>query len=130
MNRRIAGFVLSTLALFLILNIGLFEPLAVFEASSSSDGTLVYVDPQECDVALGSTFTINISIANAVDLFSYEFKVYYNNTLLHGIQVKLPKGHILEPIGVAYLFVIELEIIDDFNSTHGCAKVGATLLNP
>ena len=130
MNKRIVGSVLSTLILFLILNIGLSEPLAVFEASSSSDETVVYVDPQASNIALGSTFTINISIANVVDVFSYEFKVYYNNTLLHGVQVKLPKGHILEPVGVAYLFVIELEIIDDFNSTHGCAKVGATLLNP
>lgn len=128
----LVGWALTLLMVVSALTPNLFESSVAVEADSSvtDNDTLVYVDPQACDVALGSTFTVNISITDVVSLFSYEFKMYYDTALLDGIQVEVPEGHFLEPIGLGYIFIVKLEVIDDFNSTHGRVFVAASLLNP
>ena len=92
--------------------------------------TVVYVDPQTCYAALGSTFSVNISIADVVDLTGYQLALYYDTTLLDGVEVKLPTGHFLEPVHPVNIWIVELEIEDDFNSTHGRVSVALSLLNP
>jgi parallel beta-helix repeat protein len=133
MNRYVAiGSVLAILQLFLILETSpsgsLVKAWATF--SSIEGETVVYVDPQTCYAALGSTFRVNISIANVVNLTGYQFGLYYDTTLLDGVEVKLPAGHFLEPVDPVNIWIVELEIEDDFNSTHGRVSAALSLLYP
>jgi len=128
----ILGFVLFTLLSFSTLKTNPSGSLVGVEATSSfiENETVVYVDPHMCHVPLGSTFRVNISVANMVGLFSYDFMLYYDTDLLDGVEVKLPKGHFLEPVVPMYLWIAKLEIEDDFNSTHGRVWVAVTLMHP
>jgi len=133
MNRYVAiGSVLAILPLFLILETSPSGSLVrAWATPSSIEGeTVVYVDPQTCYAALGSTFRVNISIANVVELTGYQLALYYDTTLLDGVEVKLPTGHFLEPVDPVNIWIVELEIEDDFNSTHGRVSVALSLLNP
>jgi parallel beta-helix repeat protein len=94
------------------------------------DIAVVYVDPASSHALIGSTFTVNVSIANASHLFSYQFRLFYDTDILDAVNVKLPKGHILTPVGPANIWIVELKAKDDFNSTHGTVSVAVTLLNP
>jgi len=105
--------------------------LTVLPCVSADIGeTLVYVDPQISHAALGSTFEVNVSIANVRGLYAYEFKLYYNTNLLDGVEVRLPKGHFLEPVDPVKIWICKLEIDDDFNSTHGRVWVAVGLFCP
>jgi hypothetical protein len=87
----------------------------------------VYVDPSESRVVLYTTFTVNVSIANAggAGLYSYVFKLHFNNSLLQGIDVVLPVNHFLTPHVPGNLFVVACWI----NQTGGYAEVAVTLLD-
>lgn len=67
----------------------------------SSEGMVLHVDPQQSFAIEGSTFTVNISIANVPSkypgVYAYEFKLYYNKTVLEGVNIELPEGHFLTP---------------------------------
>ena len=68
----------------------------------SAEQTTIHVDPPEIiDLALtlGETFSINVSISDVEEpgLYAYEFKLYYDNTILEAIAWSLPEGHFLTP---------------------------------
>ena len=68
----------------------------------SAEQTTIHVDPPEIiDLALtpGETFNISVSISDVEEpgLYAYEFKLYYDNTLLEAIAWALPEGHFLTP---------------------------------
>lgn len=76
-------------------------------------------------------FTVNIEVADVVDLFAYEFKAYFNNSVLNCTKAVRPVGHFLEPlIDPGNQFIPKWEIKNDFNATHGRAWLGFTLLAP
>jgi hypothetical protein len=87
----------------------------------------VYVDPSRSRVVLYTTFTINVSIANAggAGLYSYIFKLHFNNSLLQGIDVVLPENHFMTPQVPGNLFVVACWL----NQTGGYAEVAMTLLD-
>lgn len=121
MNRYVVvGFILS---------VSLFLPMT--KANNfvvwASEETVIYVDPQACYSPLGSTFKVNVSVANVSDLYSYEFMLYYDTSLLDGVDVRLPKGHFLETDDPSLLWIEKLEIEDNFNSTHGRVWVAVLL---
>ena len=67
----------------------------------SSEDMVLYVSPQRSFAIEGSTFTLNINIANVPSkypgVWSYELKLYYNKTVLEGVNIELPEGHFLTP---------------------------------
>ncbi|MDH5375472.1 MAG: cohesin domain-containing protein [Candidatus Bathyarchaeota archaeon] len=68
----------------------------------SAAQTTIYVDPAEIiDLSLtpDNPFTINISVSDVADpgLYAYEFKLFYDNTLLKATAWALPEGHFLTP---------------------------------
>jgi parallel beta-helix repeat protein len=91
--------------------------------ASASGKTTVYVDPQACYRALGSTFEVNVSVADVSDLYGYQFKLYYDTSILDGIEVRLPKDHFLDA-DLSKLWIAELDIEDEFNATSGRVGVG------
>jgi hypothetical protein len=91
------------------------------------EGMALYVNPQKSVVVLGSTFTVNVSIANVPlegpRLLAYEFKLYYNKTVLEGISIELPEGHFLTPeIDPNDIYILEC----DFYQEDGYAYVAVT----
>jgi len=95
-----------------------------------SDNATVYLDPVTTHTLIGSTFIVNICVANVTDLFSYSFALYYDTDLLDAVEVKLPKDHFLKPVKPSNIWIAELDTKDYFNSTHGSVSVGVTLLSP
>jgi len=69
----------------------------------SADNTMkVYVDPPEIideTLVIGSTFTINITIANAHDVGGVQFTTTWNSTILECLSIVLPAGHFMDPSG-------------------------------
>jgi parallel beta-helix repeat protein len=96
----------------------------------ADDLPVVYVDPAKSEALVGSTFTVNVGIANVSHLFSYQFTLYYDTDLLDAVGVRLPKGHMLTPVDPANIWIVDLKAKDDFNFTHGTVSVAVTLLNP
>jgi parallel beta-helix repeat protein len=58
-------------------------------------GTLLYVNPASAEcwtVAYGKTFTVDVRVEDVTDLFTYEYKLYWDTTLLDLVHV-----HIINP---------------------------------
>jgi len=63
----------------------LFLSMTMISVGFSPSTTKLYVDPPKIErwtPVLGETFKVNVSIANVSDLQSFEFKLYWNTTLL------------------------------------------------
>jgi len=93
-------------------------------------GTFVSVNPPKTTVAPGGIFSVYVMITNITDLYGYDIKLYYDTTLLDGLNVTLPPDHFLTPENPSNLFIVKLEVTDDYNATHGRVWVGMTLLSP
>lgn len=89
------------------------------------DIVTVYVEPEHTVVTINSVFTVNVSVANIPSdgLFSYEFQLSYNNTVLEGVNVTLPEGHFLEPEDPDFIFVVQCHV----NQTLGKVILAVTL---
>jgi len=80
---------LLTTATLLLLTISI---LAVFRARAYS-GTSVYIDPDLTSIdtlsqTVGSTFKVNLKCANFTDFTGYEYKIYWNKTVLNFVSLK------------------------------------------
>jgi len=94
----------------------------------SHSGFIVYIDPQSSSTRVNQIFSINITISNvsAPGLWAYEFKLYYNNSLLEPLSVKIPDDHFLKPtLSPDGIFIIDPGTI---NQTEGTVSFIATLL--
>jgi hypothetical protein len=81
-----------------------FSFVNVFQGFSTASTPKIYVEPKRNvfsteTASVGDTFTINVSTSGweAPGLFSYEFKLYYDPTLLNVTEAKYPPGHFLPP---------------------------------
>ena len=79
---------------------------------------------------IGQIFTINITISNVYRLYGYEFKLYYNTTLLTALNVELPSDHFLKPADPSKISITHNQTNDNFNATHGQVWFEVTLLAP
>ena len=80
-------------------------------------GTVVFVDPASLTNP-SSPFSVNINISDVTDLYSWEFKLYYNKTILTITTVQL--GPLLNnTVGTANTWGIIKDKNDDYNATHG-----------
>jgi hypothetical protein len=97
-------------------------------ANASAQESVVYIDPVSYTAPdVGVAFTINVSIANATNLYAYHLILWYNTTLLDGLEVELPPNHFLTPsLNPNNIFTTD-EIDDNYNATHGVVGVMTTL---
>ena len=111
----------------LILIIALSFLSFYFLRSEQADSyiTCVYVSPKEQVIDfLNESFIINVSICNVLDLYGYEFKLFYNSSTLNGSQVI--EGPFLSSTGKdAFFWVVAFN--DHYNSTHGIVWVDSCL---
>ena len=112
-----------------ILGASLLLVLAVLtptQANVQQTQTRVYVSPETYTVPnIGSTFSVNISIENITNLYAWEFKLYYPNSVLNGTTVA--EGPFLKTGGVSTFFIWP-EFTDNYNETQGRLLVACTRL--
>ena len=98
--------------------------LSSFSLVVSVDTAKLYVDPPKSKVLIGENFTVNVAIANVTNLYGWEFKLYYNNTMLNGTSVS--EGEFLKVQGDTFFGTINFT--DTYNATHGILWATGSLL--
>jgi hypothetical protein len=80
MSRRSLLVIAFSLLILLIaaVYIGIYWPF-----SSVTHATRVFVNPQNISAAVGQDFSIDIKVTDVVDLYGWEFKLGWNDTILH-----------------------------------------------
>ena len=71
-----------------------------FVAKVSAATTRLYIDPDSIineSLTPGTSFNVTIKVSDVSDMFAYEFKTYYNRTILNCTKATRPAGHFLEP---------------------------------
>jgi len=93
---------------------------------SNSYITYVYVSPKEQVIdSLNETFIVNVSICNVLDLYGYEFKLFYNSSVINGSRVV--EGPFLKTTGYDTFFYT-VTFTDHYNSTHGVVWIDSCLI--
>jgi len=87
----------------------------------------ISLDPNEIEVDKLQTFSLNVTITDVIDLYCYQFYLYYNASILNCTGVDLPPSHFLTPIDQSNILVIEQEYNNTYNATHGLISVAVTL---
>ncbi|MEM2567288.1 MAG: cohesin domain-containing protein [Candidatus Bathyarchaeia archaeon] len=125
MDKRLKKFSAASLIAVLMLSVAYMLPLASAQAQ-----TRLSVDPPlvEC-VPKGETFTVKVNVTDVTNMYAYEFKLLYDDTVLEGISAVRPPGHFMEPSDPANQF-IPVWTIKTFNATHKYWHLGFTLLAP
>ena len=111
-------FLISMIALLTV------SLLSSFSLVVSVDTAKLYVDPPKSKVLIGENFTVNVAIANVTNLYGWEFKLYYNNTMLNGTSVS--EGEFLKVQGDTFFGTINFT--DTYNATHGIIWATGSLL--
>jgi hypothetical protein len=79
----------------------------------------VYVDPLENVYNVGDTFTVNINVADVVDLYSWGIKVSWDRDLLVATGVTEGSFLAMQPDGTAFVNVVYDDYVD-----AGCTTLG------
>jgi len=93
-------------------------------------GFTVCVEPQHNLVRVNNLFSINISITNVSEpgLWAYEFKLYYDKSLLEPLSAEIPANHFLEPtLSSSNVLIVDPGTVDQ---TEGTVSFAALLINP
>ena len=98
----------------------LFTSLFVNVILASPD-TIVYMYPNIVGATVNNSFYIEVRIADVIGLYGYEFKLYFNKTLLQATS--LTKGSFFPDSNI-------LEFKNEINNTEGYVWYAISLLNP
>ena len=115
-KRVLLAFVLASL----LLPIFLFIPTV---SRGQGDGTVIKVEPEKVTMgpepSLGQEFTINITLYDVADLYGWEFKLFWDNSLLNCTAEEYP----ILPPGLHWespnSLLLGPGIEQEFNATHG-----------
>jgi hypothetical protein len=99
------------------------SPVAVAVASTGS--TRVFLNPVSQTVSnIGDSLKVNISIVDVSNLYGYEFKLYYNSSVMNGTQII--EGPFPKSGGQTFFRVANYA--DHYNSTHGFVWIVSVLI--
>ena len=56
-------------------------------ASENTSATTIFVDPSNSTASIGENFTVYVNVSNVVDLYGWEFKLSWNNTIINVVNV-------------------------------------------
>jgi hypothetical protein len=84
----------------------------------------LYIDPPLTSTSYGSVFSVNVSIANVNDLGGWEFKFFYNNSILSGATAA--EGPFLQQGGSTSFFIVSFD--NHYNATTGRIWLTCVLL--
>jgi len=100
----------------------------------SASGTKLLLDPPSTvdgAFTIGTNITLTLAVTDVTNLFGYEAKIYYNNTMLNALHATRPAGNFLEPrISLGNQLLPIWNITNTFNATHGRIWLSQTLLSP
>jgi hypothetical protein len=122
----IKKFHLRTIFSMLISISLVFVAFLVTPTATAMATTTIYVEPQSIIMRMEENFSVNITIANVVDLCGWDFKLYYSNSVLNGTSIT--EGSFLKTGGNTYFYVANFT--DTYNSTHGLIRAVCTLFAP
>ena len=113
MGKRISFIIALTV-------LSLITPLYTTNAEGS---TTIQVAPSTSTVASGTSFTLNVTVADVTDLAVWEFRLFYLNTILNCTNIS--EGPFLKAGGSTFF---NSTIRNAYNATHGWLLAGSTLL--
>ena len=127
MNRKIVKLTTITLTLMIVLSSAI-----VFQVNAQPRPQL-YVDPAEktlstSTTSVGATFDVSVKSADFVDpgVYSYEFRLYYDKSMLEATAAVIPDGHWLTPaLSPGNIFKVDPGTI---NTAEGFVSFAATML--
>lgn len=120
----------KTQAIGMILLLLLLLSVSLKRVEANSLAT-VSVLPSEITVEnVGERVSVNITIANVVNLSAYEIKIFYNSTQLDALWTLLPSNHFLEPLGGEIFYIVENTTDNVYNGTHKFVWFSGTLVPP
>ena len=110
----------------------LFFPFTSFKmllclGGDTYETIIIYINPNCIQLPENETeqqFAVNVSIYKATNVYAYDFKIYYNNTLLNGTTVN--EGPFLKNAGNTFFNILDFN--DKYNSTNGRIWIFCTLL--
>jgi len=117
---------------FLLLIIVIFFSATSLEIMTRTyaQNTTLSIKPSEVTVEPDQEFSVDVNITDVQNLYAYEFKVYYLNSIVNAIDAVRPPGHFMEPSDPTKQFIPKWEIKNDYNTTHGQVWLSFTLLAP
>jgi len=122
----------ACLFIFLVM----WAAITIPKLKASPEQPKIYVDPElnefsTITTSVGDEFTISVMAADWSEpgVFSYQFKLSYNNTMLEAVAAVIPDGHWFTPTsGVPPgIFIVDPGTI---NHEEGFVSFGVTLLAP
>lgn len=99
----------------------------MYISSVSASPTMVSVDPSSIvnpGLGPGTAFAVDIAVTDVVDLYGWEFKLYYLTGVLTATGIV--EGSFLKAGGTTFFSVKEVD--DGYNATHGRVWAYCTLL--
>ena len=104
-------------SIFLFTTFFSFEERICLNFASST--TTLFLDPQTVTTSIGKYFTVNVEISAVVDLYGWEFKLSWNNTLLEALNVT--EGNFLNKQGKSFF-------VSKISNIYGQMLVDCTLM--
>ena len=118
---------LKGLLLMLLLSVSLMLSMFSFNSRTAGDApTQLSILPKSIvniSITAGSTFTINCSVVDVSNLFTWQVKVYFNPAVLNCTDVYYPSDHIFA--GKMFLPVTPVIDNDEGFFLFGCSLMGA-----
>jgi hypothetical protein len=101
--------------------------LGTYSPRIQAEGAVMYIDPPVVSgIDLGTTFKINVTMSNVVDLYGWQFSLYYRGDFLNASKIE--EGPFLKthPDTDNTIFLAPV-MTDTYNSTHGLIIASSTL---
>jgi hypothetical protein len=109
--------------LMILLALTSLMPIAI-PTSANIGTTIVYIDPPLITgLSIGETFAVNVTVANATDLYAWSFQICYKSEILNASRWTL--GSFFESPSAVNITAIWT---DNFNETHGLIQIDFTFL--
>jgi parallel beta-helix repeat protein len=128
MKRREKHMILSMLSIVLVVSgfVFLFFRMSAGSSMYPQRPVLIYVEPNWIHIReneTGNPVECNVSIYGATNIYGYDFKLYYNSSLLNGTAIA--EGGFLKANGDTIFTIYNFN--DNYNGTHGLVSVYSTL---
>lgn len=122
---------MSCLLLFLLLAL-FIAPGAVGQTGDA----VVSMTPTNSRICVGTTLSVNLTIANVSTtdssqmVYGYWVELLYNASVLNCTGISLPADHFLKPVNDGDLYTFALGYDNTYNATYGIVQVILSLLTP
>jgi len=103
--------------------------LASFPSITLAVDTNLYIDPPNITgLDIGDTFQVNVTVSDVVDLYGWEFKLFYRNDVLNATSIAEGPFLLTHPNPDATTFFLNSIFTDTYNATHGLILAASSLV--